>query len=298
MPVFTSPGGISIHYEVYGEGVPLMFLHELSSDMRQWALQVSHFARRYQVITYNTVGYPPSDVAESPGAYTLDKQVEIARALLEYLACGSAHCVGISMGAHTSLGLAMAHSECVKSVVLVGGGSGSGSPSFTEKCNEMATELEEQGMSAMQQYSKGKNRRRFEMNDPLGYEAYFTAFSEHSVLGKANTLRGFQGQRPDWYTLEAELQTLQVPTLVVVGDEDDPCIQPALFLKRHIPASGLAIFPQCGHAPNAEEPAKFNQALDDFFAQVQAGRWVPLEGHTQDKFSKSMVGEVGTNSST
>ena len=81
-----------------------------------------------------------------------------------------------------------------------------------------------------------------------------------------------------------------MPTLVVVGDEDDPCIAPALFLKSVIPACGVALFPQCGHAPNAEEPAKFNMQLAEFLSQVDGGRWVALEGHATDKFSASMVG--------
>ena len=60
---------------------------------------------------------------------------------------------------------------------------------------------------------------------------------------------------------------------MLVGDEDDPCLEPALYLKRTIPRSGVLMLPQTGHACNIEEPALFNQALSDFFAQVDAGRW-------------------------
>jgi len=65
--------------------------------------------------------------------------------------------------------------------------------------------------------------------------------------------------------------------LVIVGDEDDPCIQPSLFLKRHIPASGLAMFPKTGHVVNLEEPAPFNETLERFLALAEAGRWPPRD---------------------
>jgi proline iminopeptidase len=61
--------------------------------------------------------------------------------------------------------------------------------------------------------------------------------------------------------------------LIIVGDEDDACIEPSLFLKKMIATSGLAMFPKSGHAVNLEEPALFNQTLDAFLALVEAGRW-------------------------
>jgi pimeloyl-ACP methyl ester carboxylesterase len=69
------------------------------------------------------------------------------------------------------------------------------------------------------------------------------------------------------------MQALQVPTLVLVGDEDEPCIEPSLFMKRHIPHCGLVVFPQSGHAINLEEPATFNHACLEFLHAVEAGKW-------------------------
>ena len=102
--------------------------------------------------------------------YKIEIQVEKLVALLNHLAVPRAHLVGISMGAHTALATALAHPEMTASVVLVGGGSGAGSAGFSEQCRKMATELEEGGMPAMVKYSEGRNRWRFRMNDPLGYE--------------------------------------------------------------------------------------------------------------------------------
>jgi pimeloyl-ACP methyl ester carboxylesterase len=84
---------------------------------------------------------------------------------------------------------------------------------------------------------------------------------------------GVQRRRPTVFDLEAALPRLDVPTLVIIGDEDEPCVDPAVFLKRRIPSAGLLVLPQSGHAVNLEEPAVFNSAVVEFFRLVDAGRW-------------------------
>ena len=64
-----------------------------------------------------------------------------------------------------------------------------------------------------------------------------------------------------------------VPTLLITGDEDEPCLDANLYLKRTIPTAGLLVIPKSGHTINLEEPDAFNQACADFFAQVENGRW-------------------------
>ena len=64
-----------------------------------------------------------------------------------------------------------------------------------------------------------------------------------------------------------------MPTLIVTGDEDEPCLEPAIFMKCKIPAAGLAVIPKSGHTINLEEPEAFNRALLDFLTAVDAGRW-------------------------
>jgi hypothetical protein len=70
---------------------------------------------------------------------------------------------------------------------------------------------------------------------------------------------------------------MRVPELIIWGDEDDHCLQPALFMKRTIPASGLAVFPKTGHTINLEEPALFNAHIAGFLAQVEQKRWLPRD---------------------
>ena len=84
---------------------------------------------------------------------------------------------------------------------------------------------------------------------------------------------GVQKARPSLYDLEEELKVLTVPTLIVTGDEDWPCLLPNVFLKRTIPSANLLVLPGTGHAVNLEEPDAFNAALADLIATVEAGRW-------------------------
>ena len=66
---------------------------------------------------------------------------------------------------------------------------------------------------------------------------------------------------------------MTVPTLLMLGDEEEPALEANLFLKRAIPTAGLAVLPKSGHAINLEEPALFNQLLENFLHQVESGHW-------------------------
>ena len=98
-------------------------------------------------------------------------------------------------------------------------------------------------------------------------------FCAQSANGHALTMRGVQMSRPSVYELEAAMERLTVPTLIVTGDEDEPCLEPALFMKRKIRSSGLVVMPRAGHTVNLEDPDAFNRAVLDFLTAVDAGRW-------------------------
>jgi pimeloyl-ACP methyl ester carboxylesterase len=98
-------------------------------------------------------------------------------------------------------------------------------------------------------------------------------FAAQSAEGHALTMQGVQLTRPSVYELEAGLLKLEVPTLIMTGDEDEPCLEPSLYLKRKIRSSGLVVLPKAGHTINLEEPEAFNRAVLDFLTAVDAGRW-------------------------
>jgi pimeloyl-ACP methyl ester carboxylesterase len=86
-------------------------------------------------------------------------------------------------------------------------------------------------------------------------------------------MQGVQRERPSLFDLEAGFKQMKVPTLVIAGDEDDPTLEPSMFLKRTIMSSALLVMPKCGHTMNLEDPDAFNRAVLDFVTQVDCGRW-------------------------
>ncbi len=139
---------------------------------------------------------------------------------------------------------------------------------------EVADNFEKQGAKEFSKvYALGASRVQFQNKDPRGWQEFADRLATHSDRGAANTMRGVQARRPSFYDLEDGLKNMNVPTLVVVGDEDDHCLQPGIFLKKTIPACGFSVFPKTGHTLNLEEPAAFNALLAEFIAQVEAGRW-------------------------
>lgn len=268
--------GVTLYYEVTGNGFPLVFSHEFAGDYRSWEPQVRFFSRRYQVITYNYRGYPPSEVPEDPKAYSQELLVEDLYQLLRHLRISKAHIAGLSMGGNIALSLGLRHPEVCASLVVAGCGAGSTNrEQFAKDVNAVVENLGKVGMMRFAEdfYSQGPTRVQFRRKDIRGWQEFQAQMAEHSAIGSALTMQGVQLRRPSILKLEAELQQLQVPTLLLVGDEDEPTIEPAIFMKRHIHSAGLLVFPQSGHAINLEDPDRFNGAVLDFLTMVEAGKW-------------------------
>ena len=269
--------GINLFYEDVGEGTPLVFVHEFAGEARSWHLQVRFFARRYRTIAYNARGYPPSDVPESPAAYSQDQAVDDIRGVLDALGIRKAHICGLSMGGLATLHFGLRYPERALSLVVAGAGYGS-VPGDTERfrrdVEETARRFERDGMTAVAEfYTKGPTRVQFMDKDPAGWREFYDMFCAQSAKGHALTMRGVQMTRPSIYELEAGMERMTVPALIVTGDEDEPCLEPALFMKRKIRSSGLVVIPKAGHTVNLEDPDTFNRAVLDFLTAVDAGLW-------------------------
>lgn len=266
--------GVEIAYAEAGEGFPLVWCHEFGGSMESWAPQVHFFSRYYRVITYNARGYPPSEVPKDPAAYSQDIAVEDLYGLLKHLQIDRAYVGGLSMGGATALHFGIRHPEMARAVIIAAAGSGSTNPEeFRATSLTLAERLEREGAAAMRDYAQGPTRVQLRRKDPAGWEEFARLLAEHSPTGSALTMRGVQAARPPIFAWEAQMRAMQTPALILVGDEDEPCIEPSLFMKRHIPHSGLAVFPQSGHCINLEEPNLFNRLCLDFLHAVEAGRW-------------------------
>jgi 3-oxoadipate enol-lactonase len=277
MPFATTPDGVRLHYEEVGHGTPILFIHEFAGDHRSWEPQMRHFSRSHRSIAYAARGYTPSDVPAKAEDYSYKHWVADAVAVLDHLKIDKAHIVGLSMGGYTTLHFGLSHPARALSLTIAGCGSGSERAyidDFRRHSRETADVFETKGAAEVARtYGHGPGRIPFLVKDARGFADFVQKFSEHDAQGSAHTLRGFQAGRPSVYDFEQDIRRCTLPALVIVGDEDDVCVEPSVFLKAWLPASGLSVFPKTGHVVNLEEPELFNRTLGDFLARVEAGRW-------------------------
>ncbi|MGE0829929.1 MAG: alpha/beta fold hydrolase [Hyphomonadaceae bacterium] len=274
---YAQSGGVNLYYEEAGQGAPIVFVHELASDIRQWEAQLRFFSRQFRCIAFNARGYSPSDVPENDADYHYTHFADDIAAVMKAADVQQAYVVGVSMGAYASLQFGLRHPRMAKGVVAVGVGSGSPRAEHADFMALMQQTAKAFRTQAPRQWAElignGPTRIQLKRKDPRGWEEFTRDLSEHSPEGMAMTVSNYQGKRPSLEDFTAEFAQMRMPVLIMVGDEDAPCVETSLFLKRTIPGSGLWMAPQTGHAPNLEDPAAFNAALLDFINSVERGAW-------------------------
>src|SRR5262245_37981209 len=230
--------GINLYYEETGAGTPLLFVHEFAGETQSWLPQVRFFSRRYRCIAYNARGYPPSDVPEDPSAYSQQRAVDDIKGVLDHLGIKKAHICGLSMGGYATLIFGTTYPGRALSLTVAGCGYGSvgaDRAAFHKEAEAVARRFEQEGMAKVADvYARGPARVQFIDKDPAGWREFYDQLAAGSAQGHALTLRGVQLTRPSVFELEKDLERLEVPTLIMTGDEDEPCLEPALFMKRKI----------------------------------------------------------------
>ncbi len=281
MPFLNSDDGVKLYYEEAGAGSAVVFVHEFAGDSRSWEPQLRYFSRRYRCVAYNARGYPPSEVPGDVERYSQARARDDIRSVLDALGIERAHIVGLSKGAFATLHFGISYGKRALSLTIAGGGYGAHPAQyakFQKDSRANAEAIRRDGMAKFAAtYGHGPTRVQFQNKDPRGFAEYIRQLSEHSAEGSINTLLGVQARRPSLYDLTAEMARIDVPTLIMAGDEEEPCLEVCLLMKRAIPGAGLAILPKSGHGINLEEPELFNRLLEDFFHQVESGRWTPRD---------------------
>jgi pimeloyl-ACP methyl ester carboxylesterase len=280
MPHIAARDGTRLYYEETGSGSPIVFVHEYAGDWRSFEAQMRYFARAHRCVTYSQRGYPPSDVPEQAARYGQDIARDDVIALMDALKIDRAHVVGHSMGAYTALHVGINYPD--RCISVAAAGCGWGSTPDAQKREEMKALAAETGKmfaeegiaAASAKYADAPMRQAQKHKDPRGHAEFARMLAEHSALGHAQTMFNLQLKRPTLWEMEDGLKKFSVPLLVIVGDEDGPCIDGSVFLKRTAPTAGLLVIPRSGHNIPSEEPAAFNAALADLFASAEAGRWL------------------------
>jgi pimeloyl-ACP methyl ester carboxylesterase len=263
--------GTKLYFEMRGTGVPIVFLHEVPGSCRSFDLQVGALEAKFQCIACNARGYPPSDVPPSVDAYSEEISVTDVGAVLDAANLKDAHVVGVSMGSSSALHFALREPSRVRSLILCAIGSGSDLTPDQHAANMEATA---QKIEASNQQTLGATlgsfRQHISQRNPAAFRTFQEVAATLSPLGLANTLRGNQKRRKPIYAHQARLATMTTPTLVIVGDEDPPCIKPSRFLHETIPGARLETIPRGGHSINLEEPETFNRLVGELASSIDA----------------------------
>ena len=276
MPFATTDDRVRLYFEETGSGHPVIMVHEFAGDLRSFEQQMRHFGKRYHAVAFNARGFPPSDVPEHVSSYSQVRAADDILAVLDHIGERQAHIIGLSMGGFATLHFGLRHPQ--RALSLCVGGCGYGAEpdkreTFRAEADVIANVIRTEGMAVFaERYAYGPTRVQYQNKDPRGHAEFKAMLAEHSALGSANTQQGVQKERPSLYTLVDKMKRITVPTLIITGDEDWPCLTPGIFMKQSIPTAALAVIPNSGHAINLEEPDEYNRIVGNFLAQVESDR--------------------------
>jgi pimeloyl-ACP methyl ester carboxylesterase len=235
----------------------------------------SSLSRWFRCMRFNARGYPPSDVPEDSARYSQVRARDDIRDVLAHLGIERAHIVGLSMGGFATLHFGMAYPSRARSLLIASCGYGADpdrQAEFQADMEATAGRIEQESMAQYaKSYALGPARVQLQNKDPRGWSEFAAQLASHSTRVSALTMRGVQKQRPSLWSLRDAMRKLTVPTLVMPGDEDDPCLEPGLMMKRTIATAGLAVLPRSGQAINLEEPDEFNRIAYGFITAVETG---------------------------
>jgi pimeloyl-ACP methyl ester carboxylesterase len=262
----VTANGITVGYDDVGEGDPLVLVHGHPFDRSMWAPQVAEFARTgWRVITADLRGY--GETAVVAGITPLETFARDIAALLDCLEVHRVALGGLSMGGQIVLEFYRLFPDRVRGLVLADTFAQAETEDGKKVRNDLADRLLREGMGGYAAQVLPK------MVAPYNVQA-LPAVAEHVLAmmcgtppeGAAAALRG-RAERPDYTEL---LASIYVPTLVVVGQDDE--FTPggdAEFMYQRIPDAILAVVEGAAHMPNMERPAEFNQALNQFLVNLQ-----------------------------
>ena len=247
--------GIEIEYQDGGRGPAVLLGHGYSATGRMWDGQRAALGDRWRIISWDMRGHGQTDSPTDPRQYTAALTVADMRAVLQH--CGEPRAVigGLSLGGYVSLAFYLTHPEMVRALVICDSGPGyrnaEARAAWNKRAHQRAAKLEEKGLEAL----AGGSR---EMREAVGHHA--------SAQGLAHAARGVLAQ--DGSDVIDGLGSIRVPTLVIVGDQDQPFLAPCEYMAKKIPGVRLEVIPGAGHSSNLDQPAIFNRVLADFLGNL------------------------------
>jgi 3-oxoadipate enol-lactonase len=246
-------------FETRGEGVPLVFVHGFSFDMRTWDSQVDVLSRHFQVVRYDLRGFGRSSMPTGPYSHVQD-----LRALIEHLWLSAPVLIGLSLGANIALSFALDHPRAVRGLVLASSGLPGFAWSEPRPPDAAAAVAKSQGVEPARQFWLNHPLFAALRRSPTAFARVRGMIEEYSGWHWCNVNPAAQAEVID------RLSECVTPTLVMSGDLDVPGYrQIAAKLSREIPGAALQTFPDAGHVINEEDPAGFSAAVLEFVREMR-----------------------------
>ncbi|HEX6536356.1 MAG TPA: alpha/beta fold hydrolase [Gemmatimonadaceae bacterium] len=246
-------------YDDVGSGMPVVLIHGFPHNRGLWAPQLAALSQVCRCIAPDLRGFGDSD---GGAPYSMDRYADDVAALLDALGVERAVVGGLSMGGYITLAFWRRHRERVLGLILADTRAAADDAAGRERRRAMIALARREGpeavAGAMIESTLGKTTRQRHPEVVGAVHAMFAAASVSAIVGALEAML----DRPD---STPTLATIDVPTLIVVGDED--AISPrreAEAMRATIAGSRLEVIPGAGHASNVERPAAFNAVVTDF----------------------------------
>lgn len=256
---------LEISYDDIGAGgdVPLLFTHAFPLNRTMWAPQVGALVERCRCVAADLRGFGNSSVRPP---YSMEQYADDLAHLLDQLHIDKVVLVGCSMGGYVSFSFWRRHRNRVRALVLADTRAGADSEETLTRRRQMIDLARAEGPTAiantMISSVVGKTTRA---KQPDIYDAVHRMMAQAPVEGIVGALEAMM-LRPD---STATLATIDVPTLIVVGEEDVPTpVKEARAMHEKVAGSRLEIIAQAGHLANLERPAAFNHVLTEFLVAL------------------------------
>ena len=256
---------LELAYDDVGSGMPVVFLHAFPMNRTMWAPQLSALVEQCRGIAVDLRGFGESSIVPP---YSMEQYADDLAHLLEQLRIDKIVLVGCSMGGAIAFSFWRRHRGSVRALVLSGARAGVDSDEMLARRRHLIHIVREQGSVAVANAQiatlVGVNTRE---KQPDIYDAVHRTAAIAPVEGVVGALEAMM-LRPD---STATLPTIDVPTLVVAGDQDTATpLREAQHIHHQIPGSRLEIIEQAGHLCSLERPAAFNHVLTEFLVSLTA----------------------------
>jgi pimeloyl-ACP methyl ester carboxylesterase len=266
----SASDGVALHAEAHGEGLPLLLSCAFCTTHENWRPQVEPFtAAGVRVVLWDYRGHGRSGVPRDPDAYSIEHVVDDMARVLDWAAPGvPAVLGGLSFGGLASLHFALRHPERVRGLVLVDSGPGFKKPeaaaAWEKQVERTASFLERRGVPA---FVEGPAAATLVGRDPAlpAARAAAAAIAAQDPFGLASFGRRVAGPAPP---VIDELARIEVPALVVVGEEDAPYLRAAEVMAAKLPDAERVTIPGAAHIVNLEAPEAFDAAVLRFLSRL------------------------------